>query len=209
MATRKAPAQLLFSQHAQHVFASLPGAPFPAESLPEVAFIGRSNVGKSSLLNALLGRKSLARVSGTPGATRGAHFYNLGGEMLLVDLPGYGYAKMSKDLSRDIADHVDAYLTNRGSLKLVCVLTDSRHDMKASDIEMIDRLAALGLPVRVVLTKGDKMPVKAWPGICARAEQVLDGRGGVILVSAHKGDGIEDLQNTVYAAAKPAAGATA
>src|SRR5690348_14321987 len=98
----------------------------PPQSLPEVAFVGRSNVGKSSLINALTGRKTLARVSQTPGRTRELNFFNLGKTLILVDLPGYGYAKASKELAAEWQRLIFAYLSGRASLKRVLLLIDSR-----------------------------------------------------------------------------------
>src|SRR3954471_20592776 len=105
----------------------------PPQSLPEVAFVGRSNVGKSSLINALTGRKTLARVSQTPGRTRQINFFNLGGKLMLVDLPGYGYAKASKELAMEWQTLIFAYLSGRATLSRALLLIDARRGMMASD----------------------------------------------------------------------------
>ena len=193
-----------FKAEAEHVFASPPGAPLPPETMPEVAFIGRSNVGKSSLINALLNRKKLARTSNTPGATRAVHFYDIGSLFYVVDLPGYGYAKLSKQASAEIAEHVSAYLRCRGSLKAVCVLVDMRHGFKASDHAMIEELAQNGLPCYVVLTKADKLKAKqrrpALKHIMAEAENIFGPVTEPLMTSAEKGDGIEELQTILYKA---------
>ena len=191
-----------FKAEAQHVFASPPGAPLPPETMPEVAFIGRSNVGKSSLINALLNRKRLARTSNTPGATRAVHFYDIGNLFYVVDLPGYGYAKLSKEASADIAEHVSAYLRSRGSLKAVCVLVDMRHGFKDSDLAMIEELAQNGLPCYVVITKADKLKPKqqnpALRHINAQAEGIFGPVTAPFMTSAEKGEGIEALQAALY-----------
>lgn len=125
--------------------------------IPEVAFAGRSNVGKSSLINALTGRKSLARASNTPGRTQQLNFFNLGGRLMLVDLPGYGFAKASRSDAEVWNDLVLYYLTNRSALRAVCLLVDSRHGFKDSDIETMKMFTHAGVPYIVVLTKADKM----------------------------------------------------
>ncbi len=120
-------------------------AQYPADSLPEVAFAGRSNVGKSSLLNLLTGRKSLARVSGSPGKTRTINFYNIDGMFRIVDLPGYGYAKVSKSTSREWGPMMEEYLRNRQNLLKVVQLVDIRHAPSAQDVQMYDYLSHYGL----------------------------------------------------------------
>jgi GTP-binding protein len=129
----------------------------PPLGLPETAFAGRSNVGKSSLINALTGRKALARVSQTPGRTREINFFNLGGRLTLVDLPGYGYAKASKDLAAEWQDMIFAYLRGRPTLKRVILLIDARRGVMPVDhavMELLDRAAVSYCPV---LTKTDTL----------------------------------------------------
>ena len=185
--------------NATHVFASPPGAPLPAQTHSEVAFIGRSNVGKSSLINGLLGRKNLARTSNTPGATRAIHFYDVGGVFTLVDLPGYGYAKISKTDSEALADHVRAYLQERSSLKVVCVLVDMRHGLKDSDQAMIEELAQNGLPCYIVLTKADKLKAKqqqaAWEHITTQTQALVGPLTDPIMTAAEKNIGMDTLQS--------------
>lgn len=129
---------------------------FPDEKLPEVAFIGRSNVGKSSIINAIAKRKKLARTSSTPGATRAVHFYEVPEAFRIVDLPGYGFAKMSKTLSALVAKLTEDYFESRRTLKKVFVLIDARHGIRPMDKEVINYLCDLGIQVQIIMTKMDK-----------------------------------------------------
>lgn len=130
---------------------------YPEDNLKEIAFAGRSNVGKSSLLNLLTNRKSLARVSGNPGKTRTINFYRINDSFRIVDLPGYGYAKASKSLTQSWGDMMEKYLENRKGLKVVAQLIDIRHAPSAQDIQMYEYLRYFGLDGLVVLTKADKV----------------------------------------------------
>jgi GTP-binding protein len=150
----------------------------PAPALPEIAFAGRSNVGKSSLLNALTGRKSLARTSNTPGRTREINFFELGGALLLADLPGYGYAKVSKKQVKGWTRLVRDYLTGRPNLRRLCLLIDARRGIQDSDREIMGLLDEAAVVYQAVFTKCDK--VKAYPTIAA--------------TSALKGTGIAELR---------------
>jgi GTP-binding protein len=128
----------------------------PAPTLPEVAFAGRSNVGKSSLVNALAGRKTLARVSHTPGRTQQINFFDLAGRLMLVDLPGYGYAEVSKTRSKNWGILIKDYLRGRPNLMAVYLLIDARHGLKALDREIMDLLDESAVSYRIVLTKTDQ-----------------------------------------------------
>lgn len=130
---------------------------YPEDTMAEIAFAGRSNVGKSSLLNLLTGRKSLARVSGSPGKTRTINFYKINGDFRIVDLPGYGYAKVSKQMSREWGPMMEEYLQKRQGLKKVIQLVDIRHAPSAQDIQMYQYLRHYGLDGIVVATKADKV----------------------------------------------------
>ena len=130
---------------------------YPEDTMAEIAFAGRSNVGKSSLLNLLTGRKILARVSGSPGKTRTINFYKINGDFRIVDLPGYGYAKVSKQMSREWGPMMEEYLQKRQGLKKVVQLVDIRHAPSAQDIQMYQYLRHYGLDGIVVATKADKV----------------------------------------------------
>ncbi|MBO5995106.1 MAG: YihA family ribosome biogenesis GTP-binding protein [Firmicutes bacterium] len=130
---------------------------YPEDNLTEIAFAGRSNVGKSSLLNLLTNRKSLARVSGSPGKTRTINFYRINDSFRIVDLPGYGYAKASKSLTQGWGEMMEKYLENRQNLRIVVQLIDIRHEPSKQDIQMYDYLKYYGLDGLVVLTKADKV----------------------------------------------------
>ena len=129
----------------------------PRDGLPEVAFAGRSNVGKSSLLNTLFHRKKLALVSSTPGKTRTLNFYRVNQKYYFVDLPGYGYAKVSKSLHREWKRLIEEYLSGSQHLKGVVVITDLRHPISSLDLELIEWLAHETIPTVVVGTKADKL----------------------------------------------------
>lgn len=130
---------------------------YPPENLPEIAFAGRSNVGKSSLLNNLTGRKKLAHVSGNPGKTRTINFYKINDNFRIVDLPGYGYAKLSKSMTEGWAEMMEAYISGRENLRKVVQLVDIRHEPSKLDIQMYDYLKYYGLDGIVVATKADKI----------------------------------------------------
>ena len=130
---------------------------YPEPNLKEIAFAGRSNVGKSSLLNLLTGRKSLARVSGNPGKTRTINFYIINDEFRIVDLPGYGYAKVSKSVSSDWGPMMEKYLSSRENLIKVIQLVDIRHAPSRQDVQMYEYLKYYGLDGIVAATKADKV----------------------------------------------------
>ncbi len=129
----------------------------PADGQPEIAFVGRSNVGKSSLINALTGRKALARTSNTPGRTRQLNFFLLGGIMMLVDLPGYGYAEASKTNIATWTDLTRVYLRGRACLRRVCLLIDGRRGVGKADIEFMTMLDESAVSYQIILTKIDKL----------------------------------------------------
>lgn len=175
----------------------------------EVAFAGRSNVGKSSLLNALTGRKTLARTSNTPGRTRLLNFFSLGGRLILVDLPGYGYARASKT---DIArwnQLIDGYLKGRPQLRRVCLLIDARHGLKASDEEVMRELDTAAVSYQIVLTKADKMKPGPMKRMIEATEAAVSRHPAAhpqcLVTSAATGAGIPELRAALAALAEPAA----
>lgn len=129
----------------------------PAPNKPEFAFIGRSNVGKSSLINMLTGRKELAKISSTPGKTQTINHFLINKSWYLVDLPGYGYASVSKSLKENWSQMIDSYFKNRTNLYCTFVLLDSRLEPQEKDMEFIKRLGSLNIPIALVLTKTDKL----------------------------------------------------
>ena len=135
-----------------------PGGWRPESALPEIAFSGRSNVGKSSLLNTLVRRKTFARVSQTPGKTREINFFEVNRRFLLVDLPGYGYARVSKERRAEWRPLIESYIRGTPQLRGVVQLLDARHDPTAEDLQMFEFLADVGTPTIVAATKVDKLP---------------------------------------------------
>jgi len=142
---------------AEFITSAVKPSQYPEEGLCEIAFAGRSNVGKSSLINLLLNRKSLAKVSSSPGKTRTINFFLINKEFRLVDLPGYGYAKVSKSTSEEWGKMMESYLINRKGLLKVVQLVDSRHEPTAQDLQMYDFLRYYHLDGLVVATKADKL----------------------------------------------------
>ena len=172
---------------------------YPPENLKEIAFAGRSNVGKSSLLNLLTGRKKLAKVSGNPGKTRTINFYLINDEFRIVDLPGYGYAKVSKSVSEGWGEMMEKYLTGRPNLLKVIQLVDIRHAPSKQDVQMYDFLRHYGLDGIVVATKADKVPRNQIPSHIKTIKQTLQLKGDdmVIPVSALKKTGYDELLEVI------------
>lgn len=191
-------ARKLFAQSCECLLAAAVPEQFPDTPLPEVAFIGRSNVGKSSLINALTGRKSLARASNTPGRTQQIVFFNLNQKLMIVDLPGYGHAEAPAGASKQWNSLTRHYLKNRPNLRLVCLLIDSRHGAKDNDISMMDFLDSVAVNYQVVLTKADQIPDKEKEQKTKQANDILKehpaARTSALLTSANKVAGISELQ---------------
>lgn len=168
---------------------------YPPENIKEIAFAGRSNVGKSSLLNLITGRKNLARVSGSPGKTRTINFYIINDEFRIVDLPGYGYAKVSKSMSEGWGEMMERYLENRPNLVKVIQLVDIRHEPSKQDVEMFNYLRHYGLDGIVVATKADKISRNQLPKHIKMIKQTLklSSDDKVIPVSALKKTGYDEL----------------
>lgn len=168
---------------------------YPGTDIPEIAFAGRSNVGKSSLLNLITGRKSLARVSGSPGKTRTINFYLCNDEFRIVDLPGYGFARVSRSESEKWGRMMESYLEHRPNLIKVVQLVDIRHKPSAQDVQMYDYLKYYGLDGIVVATKADKISSneKARSIKVIRNTLGMDKNDKIIPVSALKRTGDEEL----------------
>lgn len=190
--------RLLFAQECGFVAATTTLDRLPPDSLPEIAFAGRSNVGKSSLINALTGRKTLARTSNTPGRTQQLNFFDLGHRLLLVDLPGHGFAKVSKTQVRDWTRLVKDYLRGRVSLRRVCLLVDARHGLKDNDREVMALLDQAAVVYQVVLTKTDKTKPAELQATLDKLSAELSKRVAAYPVlfptSAVNGEGIPELR---------------
>ena len=172
----------------------------PESTTPEVAFAGRSNVGKSSLINKLVRRKALARTSSQPGKTANINFYEADG-IRLVDLPGYGYAKVSGKERQRWADLIAGYFDQNRSFNLVVALVDIRHEAQKLDLQMLDFISSAELPFVVALTKADKLSRSKQDQQAARLSKQLGvPRANMIITSAEKGAGIEELRRRIEAA---------
>lgn len=145
----------------------------PALRLPEFAFIGRSNVGKSSLINMLCGNKKLAKTSSTPGKTRLVNHFRIDNKWYLVDLPGYGFAKISQKERQELTNIIDDFILKSEELMLLFVLIDSRHDMVKNDIDFITRLGQMQVPFSIIFTKADKMGPNALKAQIVKDMEVL------------------------------------
>ena len=177
----------------------------PPSDRVEAAFAGRSNVGKSSLLNALTGRKALARASAEPGRTRELNFFLLGESFRLADLPGYGYAKAPKTEIERWTTLMRDYLRGRPSLKRVFLLIDARHGLKPNDAQIMDSLDKAAVSYQLVLTKADKLSTVALEKVRAESLAAIRKRPAahpvVLAVSSHEGDGIDLLRAEIAALA--------
>jgi GTP-binding protein len=188
----------LFAGKCEFVFAAARSDRLPPAGAPEVAFAGRSNVGKSSLINALSGRSSLARTSRTPGRTQELIFFDLHGRATLVDMPGYGYAAASKEKTAAWGELARDYLRGRPTLLRVFLLVDGRHGLKESDRETMRALDAAAVSYAVVLTKGDEVEAADRSSRIAATLESLRKHAAaypeVLLTSARTGDGVADLR---------------
>jgi len=191
----------LFSREARFLAGASTAAAFPRDTLPEIAFAGRSNVGKSSLVNALTGRRTLARTSNTPGRTRQINFFDLDTRLMLVDLPGYGYAEAPKIEVRRWTALLRRYLETRTALRSVCLLIDSRHGIKDVDYPLMLMLDNAGVSYQIVLTKTDKLGAGELALIAERTRAEMAARAAahpeIHLTSALKRRGISELRATL------------
>jgi GTP-binding protein len=193
--------RILFAAACRFVYAAQRLDQLPAVRGPEVAFAGRSNVGKSSLLNALTGQRALARVSGEPGRTRQLNFFDLAGRLTLVDMPGYGYARAGKAVKQDWQGMMFDYLRGRTTLRRVLLLLDARIEVKAADVAVMDLLDRAAVTFQLVLTKTDGVPRAA---LARKLDEALAlarahpaAHPEVMATSSETGEGIAELRAAI------------
>ncbi len=198
-------ARVLFARPAAFVMGAVSVDALPVPDLPEVAFAGRSNVGKSSLINGLVSRHGLARASTAPGRTREVNFFLLDDRLRLVDLPGYGFAKVSRGVARKFQDLGRAYLRGRPNLRRVYLLIDARHGLKPPDGEAMDALDKAAVSYQIVLTKADKLKAADVAATVARTLAEIARRPAafprILATSAEKGHGLAQLRAEIAQAA--------
>ncbi|MZQ85931.1 YihA family ribosome biogenesis GTP-binding protein [Paenibacillus sp. 5J-6] len=180
---------------AEFVISAVGPSQYPEDALPEIALAGRSNVGKSSLINCLISRKNLARTSSQPGKTQTLNYYKVNQDLYFVDLPGYGYAKVSKTKREQWGKFIESYLMNRETLRLVMQLVDLRHPPSKDDQAMYEWLRHNDVPVLVVATKADKIPRSQWPKHLKIVRETLGMDKGVqpLMFSSELGLGKDEL----------------
>jgi len=198
--------RLLFAGPCDFVIGAARAHQLPDSDLPEVAFAGRSNVGKSSLVNALTGRKTLARVSNTPGRTQQVNFFVLSQRLMLTDLPGYGYAAAPKKQVDAWTGLIEDYLRGRRQLKRVCLLIDSRHGIKEADRRAMEVLDQSAVVYQVILTKSDKIGPTALAEIVTKTQHEIAkhtaAHPDLLVTSAEKKQGLEEVRAELAALAE-------
>lgn len=187
------------TNNAEIVLSAVAKAQYPQDDMPEIALAGRSNVGKSSFINTLLGRKNLARTSSKPGKTQQLNFYNIDDKLRFVDVPGYGYAKVSKTERAKWGKMIEEYLTSRDNLRAVVSLVDMRHDPSADDVQMYEFLKYYEIPVIVVATKADKIPRGKWNKHESAIKKKLDfdKSDSFVVFSSETRHGFEEAWNSI------------
>ncbi|WP_438434315.1 ribosome biogenesis GTP-binding protein YihA/YsxC [Gorillibacterium sp. sgz500922] len=182
-------------KQAEFVISAVGPGQYPEDALPEIALAGRSNVGKSSLINRLLGRKNLARTSSQPGKTQTLNYYRINDFFYFVDVPGYGYAKVSRSERAAWGRFIERYLLGREPLRKVLLIVDVRHPPSKDDQAMYEWLAHNGLPIAVIATKADKIPRSQWQKHVKLVRETLGMPKGdpVILFSSETGQGLDEL----------------
>lgn len=192
----------LFAQECTFLRSSPSIETLPDYNLPEIAFAGRSNVGKSTIINALTGRSHLARASNTPGRTQQLNFFQLANHLILVDMPGYGYAEAPKDLIKQWNELIRLYLLGRPTLKRVYLLIDSRHGLKKNDLEMMNMMDETAVSYQIILTKGDKITPTQLTTLVEKTEKILKIHGAaypvVIPTSSEKRIGIDTFREAIF-----------
>ncbi|MGN7359889.1 ribosome biogenesis GTP-binding protein YihA/YsxC [Paenibacillus sp. SAF-054] len=180
---------------AEFVISAVGPDQYPEDALPEIALAGRSNVGKSSLINRMINRKNLARTSSTPGKTQHLNYYRINEELYFVDFPGYGYAKVSKTQRQAWGKMIEKYLLERETLRMVLLIVDLRHPPTKDDEMMYDWLKHYDIPICVVATKADKIPKSRWPKHVKQMKEALLMRktDAFVMYSSETGLGKEEL----------------
>lgn len=195
--------RLLFAQECRFVTGAASREQVPPDNLPEVCFAGRSNVGKSSLINALTSRRTLAKVSHTPGRTRQLNFFELGGRLMLADLPGYGYAKAAKQQVADWTRLVELYLVGRSPLRRALLLIDARHGPKDVDRSVMAMLDKAAVSYQAILTKADQLRpaelAERTASVASELARHAAAHPDVLATSAHTGCGMAELRATLAA----------
>lgn len=190
-----------FARPWRHLLGAGSVASLPSSTEIEVAFAGRSNVGKSSLINALVGQKALARTSNTPGRTRELNFFSADAGLTIVDMPGYGYARAPKTEVAAWTELVFAYLRGRQNLRRVYLLVDSRHGVKDSDLEALEAVGKAGVSCQIVLTKIDKLKPAEVTAVLAATSGAIAKKAAahptVLATSSDKGTGIDVLRSEI------------
>ena len=173
---------------------------YPQDDIPEVALAGRSNVGKSSFINTMLNRKNLARTSGKPGKTQLLNFFNIDDKLRFVDVPGYGYARVSKKDREKWGKMIEEYLTTRDNLRAVVSLVDLRHEPSSDDVQMYEFLKYYEIPVILVATKADKIPRGKWNKHESMIKKKLDfdKKDTFIIFSSVNKTGVEEAWNAIF-----------
>lgn len=199
--------RLLFARPVTFMLSAVSLETLPPASLPEICFAGRSNVGKSSLINALTGQNRLARASNTPGRTRELNYFNADDRLHIVDLPGYGYARASKtDIAR-WTKLTRQFLAGRAPLRRVFLLIDSRHGLKSGDMEIMDMLDETAVPYQIILTKADKIKPPELARVKTKTQAAIARRPAafpdIISTSAAKKTGLEQLRAEIAGLALP------
>lgn len=172
---------------------------FVNSQLSEFAFIGRSNVGKSSLINSLSGGASLAKISNMPGKTVSVNYFKVGEELFLVDLPGYGFAKLSRSVMVNISKLISDYFSQANNLKVIFILLDARHPIKSSDLDMLEQLAYMQREICIILTKCDKknIDVKFWEQEFNKMQSEYPLLKNMLFTSSKNNKGISELEKLI------------
>lgn len=184
---------------AQFIISAVEPHQYPVDALPEIALAGRSNVGKSSLINKMIMRKNLARTSSQPGKTQQLNYYKVNDMVYFVDFPGYGYAKVSKTRREQFGQMIERYLQEREPLKLQLLIIDIRHEPSKDDVLMYQWLKHYEIPTCIVATKADKIPRSKWDKHIKMIKTTLeaDPRDSVVLFSSETGLGREQLWDVI------------